>query len=158
MSKFDKVVNGALAACAVAVIAMLFVGCGETEKVILSGSDGAVGAAGINGTDGVDGLDGADAAVLTRVIVGSGNCEQVAPGFWAESIHGSTIFDIYTSATCSDSSGLEQCDNVETSFPTSGTTGASGPGGGEVCWSDNIQFSGVKLANGDLEVYVLDFN
>ena len=120
------------------------------------GADGEDGPAGADGADGADGQDGEDAASLERVVVSGNSCTEVTPGISVEVINRAGVFDVYFNDKCKDKLG-EYCDNV---VPVESRTGALGPynGSGTVCWADNYMISGVLLSNGDLEVYILDFN
>lgn len=124
-----------------------------TEVFIPDGNDGVDGS---DGADGIDGSDGVDAVLLTKEILPAGSCTEVQPGIWAENISNGEIFDLYYNDQCSDSLG-EYCDNIATIEGSTGSVNA-GQGSGTICWIDNLQFSGVRLDNNDIEVYILDFN
>ncbi|PCI45839.1 MAG: hypothetical protein COB41_00175 [Proteobacteria bacterium] len=104
-----------------------------------------------------NGVDGKDSVILTTMTLEKGSCTQVMSGLYVENILSGLIFDVYSNDQCKDSLG-EHCDNVETSYGSSGQFGQGSAGPSSVCWIDNIQLSGVKLSNGDILLYILDFN
>jgi len=144
--------------------------CGDTVFDLdqLQGADGAIGPqgpagqAGEQGPSGQDGADGQDAANLTTVTLAKGSCSSIYPGIYAQNLSSGYVFDVYTSvsSTCSDYDGGEVCDNVATSFGADNNppVGNGYPGGGDVCWHGNILLSGARQANGDIKVYILEFN
>lgn len=154
----------------IGLVLILTVGCGP--------SIGGRGPAGNNGSDGkgcyiqgtklicpdgseydlpVEGTDPDETPInLTNKIVPKHACMEVAPGLYVENIRNGEIFDVYYNASCSDSQG-EYCDNVATSYGSSGRIGAGEPGSSTVCWVNDIQLSGVKKDNGDITLYILEF-
>lgn len=109
-----------------------------------------------DGKDGENGQDGEDAVNLTKVTAPKNSCTQVGEGLYVENINNGSVFDVYYNSQCSDSLG-EYCDNVVPAEPTVGQVDQYN-GSGTVCWAGDIMLSGVVQDNGDIEVYLLDFN
>lgn len=126
------------------LMALFLVACAEDGKN------------GQNGAPGTSGQDGEDAVLMYNVTLPKGACMEIAPEIWAENIHSGEVFDVYYNDQCTDAQG-EYCDNVATSYGHSGHLGNTEPGSSSVCWVDYYQFSGVRLDNGDIKVYVLEF-
>lgn len=103
-----------------------------------------------------DGSDGQDGVLLTRVNAPKNKCTEVADGIYVENIQNGRLFDVYLNDKCKDKDG-EFCDNV---VPVEDRTGQLDEyvGSGTVCWANNTQISGVKQDNGDILVYMLEFN
>lgn len=110
------------------------------------------------GQAGQDGQDGEDGVVLLKSLVAYKSCTQVLPGIYVEAIEDGEFFDVYSNDTCDDSRG-EYCDNVQTSYGSSGTYGQNEEGNGTVCWAEDNQITGKRdKSTGDIEVYILSFN
>ena len=132
----------------------VLINCGDGDLLIEDGSDGQNGADGIAGADG---QDGSDAVILTTVNAPKNKCTKVYQGIWVENIQSGRVFDVYVNDKCSDSLG-EFCDNVEPAYGSNGSI-SPGQGAASVCWAgSSIQLSGVKKSNGDITIYILDFN
>jgi hypothetical protein len=125
----------------------------------INGKDGSDGVDGTDGSDGKDGADGKDAAILTKKTIKSG-CHKVYPGYWAQNLDSGYVFDLYGDSSCNDYNKKEKCDNVATSFGALNNppVGNNKPGGGDLCWDVNIMFGGDRQSNGDIVVYIIDFN
>lgn len=126
------------------------INCGGNLVFIGDGSDGK------DGTNGNDGQNGSDAVSLTKINAPKNKCTKVSDNIWVENIQNGKVFDVYSNSNCADNQG-EYCDNV---VPSNDKTGKVEEyrGSGTVCWSGNIQLSGVKQDNGDILIYMLDFN
>ena len=102
--------------------------------------------------------EGSDAVLLIKATVDAGQCSEIYPGVYAENINNGEFFDVYYNDMCKDSAG-EYCDNVQTSYGSSGTFGSNKVGNGTVCWADDLMITGVRDVNdGSIEVRILDFN
>lgn len=130
----------------------VIINCGDGDFFVEDGTPGQ------DGADGQDGSDGEDAVVLTKVTAPKNSCTKVADGIWVENIQSGKLFDVYLNDNCADNKG-EYCDNVIPSFGKSGSLDPDEhPGSATVCWAGDIQISGVKQSNGDLLIYLLNFN
>lgn len=94
--------------------------------------------------------------VLSIYNVEKGHCIEVAVNIYVENLSNGNIFDVYYNDSCSDDRG-EYCDNVQTSFGSSGDYGHGGRGSSTVCWAGNTQVSGVKNKGGSINIYVIGF-
>ena len=134
--------------------------CGDQVHVIENGKDGSDG---IDGVDGKDGQDGSSGAVLNTVVVKKNTCTQVAQDVYVQNISSGYVLDFYMDSSCNDYVGgelNEYCDNVATSFGSynNGEVGNTLPGSSTLCWVEDVQYSGIRLSNGDVQVKILDFN
>jgi len=155
---------------------LFMIGCAEEDRLqmyAIDGDDGAPGTscsvvdtatgAEIRCDDGtvVTVEDGADNNILTSLLLPRNSCTKVADGVFVENIQNGYIFDVYKHRSCSDYVGgilQEYCDNVSTSYGHSGSLGQDEPGSSTFCWVDEVQFSGIRLANGSILLMILDFS
>lgn len=148
-----------------ALLLMLTIGCGRkgtntvTEYVSCSVTETAIvcpdGTSTPLPSDGQDGIDGKTPIIAARTVVLANQCTEVSPGIYVENIQNGKIFDVYHNDQCADAQG-EYCDNVSPSFGSSGQFGPGQPGGGDICWAENLMVSGSKDGN-DLIITVIDF-
>ena len=125
------------------------------------GDQGSKGDKGDTGEKGDKGDKGEDAVKYDTVVVKKNSCTQVGVDTYVENIKDGYIFDVYDDPSCSDyihGDLHEYCDNVATSYGHSGKLGQGKPGSSTLCWVDNIQYSGVRLENGDIQIKILNFN
>lgn len=107
--------------------------------------------------NGKDGVNGADSSIVTRSTVDVAECKEIYQGVYAEYIDGGNFFDVYYNDSCSDSLG-EYCDNVKTSYGSSGTFGKDGYGSGDVCLANDLIVIGGKNDLDQIEITVIKFN
>lgn len=105
-----------------------------------------------SGNDGKDGI-----VPLIQINVAAGSCTEVYPSVYVENINHGEIYDVYYNDQCTDSLG-EYCDNVETSYGSSGTFGSNKKGNGGVCWADKLFITGSQEDDDSITIRVMDFN
>lgn len=138
----SRIAEGTLIKCADGSETIVYDGTnGSNGSDGVDGSNGSNGQDGADGQDGKDGKDGETPLIHTKVKVAKNECKKVLDGIWVESINNGEFFDVYYNDSCKDSLG-EFCDNVESSYGSSGKFGSQTKGSGSVCWANDIQISG----------------